>query len=147
MNQALCDFIRKAFAGVKLGDGVGLQEAQGLDDYADEATCADYRSMDEKEDWRLMPIEELNRCYSSLCFFDAEGMRFHLPVYLIADLLDIDRFGIVFSLTHLSDSSKSQFALLSSEQRRAVRAFLLHIFDEPNYEFERHQITRALDEY
>ena len=33
--QDVCRVIETAFAGVMLGGGVGLQEAQGLDDYAD----------------------------------------------------------------------------------------------------------------
>jgi hypothetical protein len=76
MNDDLCRLIREAFAGVKLGGGVGLQQAQGFDDHEDEKTCARYRANDEKEDWSHIPAEELNRCNSSLCFFDAEGMRF-----------------------------------------------------------------------
>ena len=74
-------------------------------------------------------------------------MRFHLPAYLIADLRGLYNFGMAFSITHLSDHSKSQFELLSPEQRKAVRAFLLHISKEPDYEFERPQIFKALNEY
>src|SRR5688500_17196676 len=86
VSEALCDLIREAFAGVKLGNGIGLQEAQGIDDYADKETCARYRAGDEKEDWTRIPAEELSRCNSSLSFFDAEGMRFHLPAFLVAEL-------------------------------------------------------------
>ena len=59
--QALCALIQDAFAGVKLGNGVGLMQAQGLDDYADSATCASYRASDEKDDWRRISPEALNR--------------------------------------------------------------------------------------
>lgn len=147
MNDALCDRIREAFAGVKLGNGIGLQQAQGLDDYEDEQTCARYRASDEKEDWSRIPAEELNRCNSSLCFFDAEGMRFHLPAYLIADLQGLYRFSVAFSLTQLNDYLKSRFVLFSPAQRGAVRAYLLHMLDDPEYEFERPHVLRALDEY
>ena len=147
MHDPLCSLIREAFAGVKLGDGVGLQQAQGLDDYEDDATCARYRENDEKDDWSRIPVGELNRCNSSLSFFDAEGMRFHLPAYLIADLQGAYKFGMAFCLTHLSDLRTSQFALLSEPQRSAVRAFLLHIAEDPGYEFERPHIIRALEDY
>jgi hypothetical protein len=147
MNDALCSMIREAFAGVKLGDGVGLQQAQGLDDYEDDATCVRYRENDEKDDWTRIPVEELNRCNSSLSFFDAEGMRFHLPAYLVADLQGAYNFGMAFCLTHLSGYSTSQFALLSEAQRSTVRAFLLHIAEDPDYEFDRPHIIRALNEY
>ena len=143
----LCKLIHEAFAGVKLENGVGLRQAQGLDDYEGEQTCALYRADDEKQDWSRIPVDELNRCNSSLSFFDAQGMRFHLPAYLIADLRGLYNFGMAFSLTHLSDHRKSQFELLSPEQRKAVRAFLLHILNDPGYQFERPQIHKALNEY
>ena len=147
MNETLCSTIRKAFAEVKLGDGVGLQQAQGLDDYEDTATCARFRANDQKDDWSRIPVEELNRCNSSLSFFDADGMRFHLRAFLIADLHGLYHFGMAFSLTNLSDYSISQFALLTLQQRMAVRGFLLHLAEAENYEFHRPEILRALNDY
>ena len=144
--QEVCCAIEAAFAGVKLGVRVGLQEAQGLDDYADAETCAAYRANDEKDDWHRIPAEALQHCNSSLSFFDAEGMRFHLPAYLLADLRDDYGFGMAFCLTQTSDYDR-YFRLLSGAQRRAVRAFLLHILDEPDYQFDRPHILRALDDY
>ena len=145
--QEVCRAIEAAFAGVTLGGGVSLQEAQGLDDYADAETRAAYRANDEKDDWHRIPAEALNHCNSSLSFFDAEGMRFHLPAYLLADLRGDYGCGMAFCLTHLSEHSYSYFTLLSPEQRAAVRAFLLHIADDPEYEFDHPHIVRALNEY
>lgn len=138
--------IEVAFAGVTLEGGIGLWEAQGLDDYADAKTCAAYRANDEKDDWHRVPAEALNYCNSSLSFFDAEGMRFHLPAYLLAVLRGDYRFDITFCLTQTGDYDR-YFGLLSLDQHRAVRAFLLHILDEPDYEFDRPHILHALDEY
>ena len=149
MSETLSDIIREAFAGVNLGNGVGLNQAQGLDDYEDAAACARYREGDEKDDWSRIPVAELNRCYSSLSFFDAEGMRFHLPAYLIADIQGTYDFGMAFCLSHSTDFDRYDryFGLLSSAQRGAVRAFLLHILDDPNYEFDRPDILIALYGY
>ncbi|MGF1601231.1 MAG: DUF6714 family protein [Thermosynechococcaceae cyanobacterium] len=147
MNEDLCKRIQDAFAGVTLGNGVGLQQAQGLDDYDDEATCNRYRDTDEKDDWSQISVEALNRCNSSLSFFDAEGMRFHLPAYLITDLQGAYHFDLIFCLTHLNDYRISQFALLSEAQRSAVRVFLLHIAKQPDSDFDRPHITLALNEY
>ena len=147
MNQEVCRAIEVAFAKVTLGGGVGLQEAQGIDDYADAQTRAAYRASDERDDWRRIPADALNRCHSSLSFFDAEGMRFHLPAYLLADLRGDYRCGMLFCLTHLSDYSIGQFALLSPGQRAAVRAYLLHVMDERDGEFFRADVVRALAEF
>ncbi len=146
VNETLCDKIREAFAGVTLGNGIGLQQAQGIDDYEDEAACASYRASDEKEEWSRIPVSELNRCNSSLSFFDAEGMRFHLPAYLIADLQGTYDFGMAHCLTQ-SHHYEAYFGLLSNAQRNVVREYLLHVSKEPDYEFDRPHIIRALEEY
>jgi len=130
VNEALCNTIREAFAGVTLGRGVGLQEAQGIDDYEDADTCSRYRATDQKEDWSCIPVSVLNRCNSSLSFFDAEGIRFHLPAYLISSLRGEYSFGMAHCLACTFVTSPDKFRLLSTEQRRAVRLFLLHILND-----------------
>lgn len=144
--ERIIGMIREAFANVTLGSGVGLHETAALDDYEDAATCAAVRAEDEKDDWQRISLKELN-LYNGLSFFDAEGMRFHLPAFLIADLQGEYGHGMTFCLTHLSDHSRSQFALLSDAQRRSVRAFLLFLLDDPEEGFHRKEIRRALDEY
>lgn len=146
-GRHIIDQITAAFAGVKLGDGVGMQESRGRDDYEDAETLAKYRSCDEKDRWERIPLSELNSASGGLCFFDAEGMRFHLPAYLIADLRGEYNFGLAFNLTHLSDHCQTQFSLLNQEQRSVVRTFLLHILDDPDYEFDRDNIYAALINY
>lgn len=74
--QAVCSVIQSAFKDVKLGSGVGLWQAQGIDDRDDEVTCAAYREKDEKEDWQRITTDDLNDCYSSKSFFDAEECAF-----------------------------------------------------------------------
>lgn len=139
--------IREAFRGVTLGKGVGLFEGQGLDDYEDAGTRRAYRAKDQKDDWKSISVENLNQCYSSLSFFDAEGMRFHLPAFLIAQLDRSLRVDPVFHLTHLDNWAKSKFVLLTKAQRDAVRDFLILIQDDPDFEFYRPHIEAALANY
>ena len=143
----VAQLIRDAFASVTLGNGVGLWQGQALDDYADAATIAEHRTGDEKDDWTLLTIDDLNRCHSSLCFFDADGMRFHIPAFLLAELEGTLGNGVMFNLTELSDYGRSQFSALNSAQRTAIRQFLLIFKDDPDFEFERPSIERALTEY
>jgi hypothetical protein len=140
--EALCGQISEAFRGVKLGSGVGLMEALGLDDYADGATLARLHAEDEREDWGRIPMESLND--SGLTFTDEEGMRFLLPAYLIAELRG-NRIaaGVCFHLC----SGLLRFSLLSADQCAAVRSFLLYVAEDPDYEFERGNIVRALEDY
>lgn len=145
-SEAIRAAIVQAFSGVTLGNGVGLTQAQGIDDYESDARCAAHREHDEKEDWSRIPVEQLDECNSSLSFFDAEGMRFHLPAYLIADLNGKYPFGMAFPLTQSSDLDQ-QFFLLNPEQRAAVRRYLKFIVDEPEYALDRAHIERALETY
>lgn len=147
LAHAVVAKIREAFSGVGLGDGIGLWQAQGIDDYAAESAIAAYKRADEKEDWSRITSDALNKCNSSLSFFDAEGMRFHLPAYLLADLAGTYQHGMVFSLTDIGQHRIEQFALLSSSQRAAVREYLKFIAEEDDYAFGRPNILRALDEY
>jgi hypothetical protein len=143
--QHLLNQIRIAFAGVKLGNGVGLRQGQGLDDYADARTLASYRAQDEQHDWSAIAVEALDQCYSSLSFFDAEGMRFHLPAYLVADLKQqLKTADVLFHLAYCVDS---RFEKLSDAQRNAVREFLLLRLSDRHYEFVHPMIETALREY
>ena len=81
--ESLIRLIDEAFDGVVLGDGIGLWEAQGLDDMDDVETCANLRAKDEKEDWRKITDDDLNACSSSPSFFDAAGFRFHLAAFIL----------------------------------------------------------------
>ncbi len=122
-KERLKERIRSAFASVRLGGGVGLFEAQAMDDYADDAIRAASRGKDEKLEWSALKTTALNECNSSLSFFDAAGMRFHLPAYLCADLDAEYEFELLFSLTHVGRFD-DQFCLLDMDQRAAVRDYL-----------------------
>lgn len=132
-ERRVADLVQKAFRGVTLGDGVGLRQGLGLDDYADRETLARYRSKDEKDDWSRIPASELNSCQSSPAFFDAAGKRFHLPAYLIADLEDTLSQDIIFYLCY---DAQSWFSALNDLQRNAVREFLLLRLSDGRRELE-----------
>ena len=135
MRDDLITRIRTAFHGVSLGNGVGLVEGQALDDYDDAETCAAIRARDEKEDWTKFGPQLLRECQSSLSFCDAEGMRFHLPAFLIQGLLEeID--PPIFDLTYKPGENAERFSLLSPEQRAIVRDYLRFIIDDPDEDDE-----------
>jgi hypothetical protein len=146
-KQKVIETIRAAFKGVVLGNGVGLREGQGLDDYADKATRKAYRDKDEKTNWEAIPVESLNVCQSSLSFFDAEGMRFHLPAFLVADLSGTLGIDPVFHLTQVPEYDPSKLLLLSHLQRSAIREYLLLIKNDPDHEYDLPHIERSLDNY
>jgi len=146
-SEELKAVIARAFDGVRLGDGVGLREAQAMDDYEDETTQKRHRSKDEKLDWSRISAETLNRCESSLSFFDADGMRFHLPAFLLIDIDGKSNSGPIFDLTTLNDHKKAQFASLDGDQRKAVAAFLHWYLLHDLCVIESRPIERALRDF
>lgn len=143
----LIEQIKSAFLGVKLGKGIGLKEANGLDDYANEETLACYRLTDEKEDWSAISVDNLNNYHWGLSYLDAEGLRFHLPAFLLAELRDEYRFDLIFKLTCLDKHSKQKFSLLNQEQCKVIRDFLEWAMDDDDYQIDRGKIIDALIYY
>jgi hypothetical protein len=135
-----------AFADVRLGNGVGLYEAQGIDHYASEEDCANYRAKDEKTDWRCIKLEDLNRCNSSLSFFDAAGMRFHLPAFIQADLGEDVEFDLIYHLVFSSQVEEQQ-KLLNEAQRTVVIDYLKLQLDDIYNSNMWEYISKALADY
>lgn len=145
-KEQVIESIRKAFRDVKLGDGIGLWEAQAMDDYESEDVWRKKRETDEKDDWSSFPPDALQRCQSSLSFFDANGMKFHLPAFIIGSLKDeVD--DPIFHLTQLDDYARSKLVTLDDEQRKAVASYLSWCLENEDFEYEHPVIQRALDEY
>ncbi len=144
-RQEVIRQIRDAFHGVTLGNGIGLLEGRALDDYAEPATRRACRHKDERKHWEEISKEALVFYADTLSFLDAEGMRFHLPAFLIAELEGAS-VSCIFHLVKPDDLGQSQFALLSDAQRAAVREFLLFVVDDPDYDFHRRKIRKALGE-
>jgi hypothetical protein len=126
--------IEDAFADTQLGDGIGLFEAKGLDDYACDEELRRYRATDEKLDWRRISYSDLVRCYSSPSFFNAQGFLFHLPAFLIAELNDKHPYGFIDRLFRAKEHPEGWRNLLTTKQRNAIIATLELIREHPNYE-------------
>ena len=139
--------IIETFKDVKLKGGVGLNEAQGLDDYADKETLIELNRKDEKDNWQKIPSKELNRCHSSLSFFDQNGMRFHLPAYMIVDIKDEYDFDMAFHLIDLSNYSREQLSALLPKEKKVISLFLEYIYDKEEYRYNKSEIQKSLETY
>jgi len=145
-SEDVINKIKAAFYGVVLGDGIGLWEAQAIDDYATIEVQKNNREKDEKDDWTLLKPEILQRCNSSLSFFDAKGMRFHLPAFIIASL-ENKGDDQIFHLTQLDDYAKSKLVSLSYAQKEAIIMYLNWCLEQDEYTFEHPTIERVVNEY
>ena len=74
-------------------------------------------------------------------------MKFHLPAFMIAEIKGEYDFWVTFTLTNLSEYSRSQFVLLTEKQREVVKLFLEFLLERPDYEFEKPAIKLAIEGY
>lgn len=134
MTEAeLIQQIYTSFKGINLEEGIGLFEADCIDDQIN-SSHADYihwKQKDERHDWeKLLPlflsttaIERLNS--SNYFFMDAKGKRFHMPCYLIQDL--DSSFGgnnPVVADIRLKRNGLNDYKLLSALQKQTLADFL-----------------------
>lgn len=130
-----------AFAGITLGDGYGLREADAYDDYMVTAqTLQACRGLDEKDDWRKILVEDLQRYSFAVAAFNPEGMRFHLPAYLLA-VIDGQYDGISFYLTQ---ANLDRFSALNHQQKEVVVQFLQWWVEQPDGQLHRTEVIDCL---
>jgi len=151
----LLQTIEEAFQGIELGDGVSLRETLVLDDYGSAEDRQAARALDERHDWRRVIADpELVRLafIGGLSFYDATGLRFHLPAYLSLAVIDFDRpdagnvfESLMFQLTVMNGYQLQRFAILDAAQRGCVREVLIFLREE--YELEDRELDAAIDGY
>ena len=125
--------ITEAFQGITLGDGIGLLEANGIDDRASAAERAELRSRDEKTDWRKIDAKLLNYCNASPAYFDARGFWFHLPAFLIAELNDDYYLDFVEPMISDLQVHREWNDLLTQPQRTVITKTLELLRNYPDF--------------
>ena len=158
-QQQLLDTIARAFRGVELGDGVSLHQTLLIDLYEGPEAQQEARLLDEKQDWRkLVGDPALVQLRWALSFYDATGLRFHLPAYLSLAVTDFDREdagdvleSLMFLLTNFSEYNQERFSILDSPQRRCVKDVLVYLRDEfylrDEYELKSLELDQAIGGY
>ncbi|MBC8356348.1 MAG: hypothetical protein H8E66_30590 [Planctomycetes bacterium] len=136
--------IETAFADAKLGEGIGLFEANGLDDYASDEELQRLRATDEKLNWKHISYSDLERCNVSPWFFDAKGFVFHLPAFLIAELNDKHSYGFIDRLFRRDEHPEGWRKLLTDRQQDVIISTLELIREHPNYEHDVDDIDAAI---
>lgn len=140
--------ITEAFKGVTLNTGIGLHEGNAIDGYEGKDIQAKYRLCDEKLNWEIISISDLNDNHCSLSYFDADGMRFHLPAFMIAEIKGEYYFDLSITLTHdIDDYRKKQFSLLSKNQKNVIAKFLTYLLELPDFKLFKNQIESAMQSY
>lgn len=143
-TQALEVRIISAFHGVVLGEGIGIIEADERDNYADPETLERAREKDERQSWQAFTADDLYRYSCALSFTDAEGFRFIIPAFMIADLSCILDETTLIHLSLVRDDSYDRYSKLNSEQLSTIVDFLEVYRKNPDSAFHHEAIDQAL---
>jgi hypothetical protein len=157
--------IRSAFAGVSLGPGVSLRQAEAIDDYGGGLSNAEFDALprsEETDDWTRVPEDELTRdCVSHL---DADGLRYYVPalmLWLLEHYDDEDRLfsegaemtaiGTIMALAPYPEFETNHWHLydtFSAEQRAAIASYVEALPRLVNLDYEdAASLARSLDGY
>jgi len=134
-QDILISIIETAFAGVNLGDGISIRQADAVDDYKCERDQLQARKLDELDFWMNIPEADIEHFYWVLAFMDEKGLLFHIPAYMrfsVRHLYDSNAFSIdctIYSLMH--DHWKTM--KLTVEQREAIVNFLVFMSERDDY--------------
>ena len=129
-EEALVERIRRAFAGITVGPHTTLYlSGEAEDDYMDEESRDILRRREIRDDWQSIPPELLLACNCATSYVDAEGMRYLLPAWMLAELRypDCVNTGLEIALSDNSDDpdlanfNREKLSLLNDEQRACVR--------------------------
>ena len=141
--------IEDAFARVKLEDGVGVFEAEAIDDYASEEQRAKASENDIRDDWRKIPDEVVSAHYSAMAFMDQKGLRYAIPAYMrfaikyckASDSASIDH--IIYALAVEQD-----WDFLDEKQKQAIADFLNYMVLEVGEDYvDSYQASLAYENY
>ncbi len=122
--------IRQAFAGVRLGDGVSLVEAEAIDGYYERISLAEahrLRQFEITDDWTALTPSDLDS--ENLAHLDPEGLRYYLPAFMLR-LLDEYQpgemwcIGTIAALDQRSPHPLGFIDLLTNHQRAAIAAYV-----------------------
>jgi len=127
------DRIRTTFQDVTLGDGIGLFEANGMDDYACQLELVRLRGLDERVNWQNLDGNTLERYYSAPSFFDPQGFVFHLPAFLLAELNDKHEYGFIDRIVEKRPQTGCWINLLTPQQADSLVAVLSLVKQHPDY--------------
>lgn len=134
--------IRSAFAGVQLGDGVSLRQAEVMDDFGRGFSLAEFKALPLSEvtdDWTRVPESELLR--DNAAHLDGKGLRYYLPAlmlwllhhyhderWLLNDGVDMTTIGTIMALAPAARFEEGILRLyepFTVAQKTAIASYLM----------------------
>ena len=133
-KESLKEIIFQAFKDVPKGNSLGARECIAEDDYASEEEKREAKKLDVEQHWWEYPKElvESGTLDYSLTYNNDDGVKFHLPALMTAEIYGFGNTAGNYTLT-LDD-----VIAIKDEEHRLVRDwFKAGGVDEKNYVIEK----------
>jgi hypothetical protein len=124
--------IREAFAGVRLGNGVSLRQAQVIDEWGSAAEVDAVPRPKIADDWTALAASELEN--AAIAHLDGDGLRYYLPALMLwlldhhdEDPSSMTSIGTISALAFSRERDApylETYAGFSAEQRSAIARYL-----------------------
>ena len=124
----------RAFAGVRLENGIGFYEAGAIDDRFNpsDVEYLEEKARDERDDWtKVFSMLESLDCFDQNrhCFMDAKGLHFYLPiVLLLSDSVANDSI-LMRGVIDKRPQNLELMQLLTLEQKKSILNLLVADID------------------
>lgn len=131
----ITDAIEAAFGDAALADGLSLHQAEALDHLQLPEVVRRARGLDTEERWQDIPDEKVEEFHFALTYLDPEGLRFHLPRYMVYALehpgldnpaVDAAVYACDFG-DEIGEDVLAQFNAMSRSQMQVIARFLVHV--------------------
>ena len=130
--ELVLSFIKDAFRGVKCrNERAVLLCGEAMDDYAPDCVLDRIASLEERDDWKRIPVALIDNCDAALSFVGPEAFRFLIPAYMCAYIrYDISPdVPIILSFFDAADKElqeyiRTRYSLLTDAQKIAISAFM-----------------------
>ena len=145
-KKQLVENIEKAFRDVSLCEGIGIYEAEAIDDCASDEIIENKRERDIRDDWKQIPDDVIDEYYSALSFMDEAGLRFAIPAYMrfAVKFYDISSSPSIDSIIWVLTTQRS-WDFLSIEQKQAIAAFICFMVLEADSYIDSYQASLAYE--
>jgi hypothetical protein len=129
-RAAVEGLIRDAFAGVTLGKGISLRQAQVIDRQGEGVSDAEFEALPSAEitdSWSAVPLSELER--NCIAHLDDDGLRYYLPALMLSLINNYEPaslrvIGTIAVLYPAVIGPGRRYTYLTDEQHKAVACFV-----------------------
>ena len=156
MNAELVAEIHAAFGQARLGDGLSLHQAWAMELLQPPEDVLAARALDTEQRWQDIPDDKVEEFHFALTFMDPEGLRFHLPRFMVFSLehpgldspaVDAAVYACDFGDESMEQEVLKQFNAMSRRQMRMIAKFLMHVAEASDEHYDTMVAAIAVDAF